>query len=796
MQRFLRLAVAGVLGTLFMVGYRVGAVGANEPRLRVAVVIDASGSMQVQDPGLLSKVAARLFVELAGPNDEVGIVEFGTTARLIDRAFVKDEKAREKLFAAIEEVGRSQWCTDYVAGLRAALSMFEGPPKKDERRLVIFLTDGTYDPDRSNETYYELLTPGERDSLWSKRAQDLLEKARTTDDFRDRPCHPRYDALEPAVRRGFHHAFDSFVEKELKPSGVRVFSIGFGSELSEKGRGRKAELLSESLGFLERLAKESNGRTLIEDDVNKIPGFFAEIFAALVGAPVQGFPGAGETVGGRYVFNVLKGTSAVGVVVPTEGDRDFEVSLKGPIGDEGRKWEPRRTHNEVGEERRTKGRVLSGYRFFWISDPPPGEYALESVKGRQKNFSAHVLMDVGLQLAWVEPAPRPVYAEEEKGELEFKFALRTASGEKVGGLSESFMRDMEFNWLLGRDEGLPVLEKGSPRFDPSDPMRPMSIRLERSKLEEGKYTLAAWAAHSKGFFELRRLRHDFDVLKYIEMNAVWKTHDFSEKASKGFRVAPWIELTLEEDIKARQDFELDFSGVSNRERLVLTLANDTPGCKVEDREIKGDRVVFCMQNAGGKVVISLALANWKELRSEDMEFAGKVVLTPKNPEIFRGEKSWETQVGGKLVAWTFWDWVRHYRNWLLLAAGVLILIIWLVGRAIAGAFPPKAVFYYLDLEDKTDDPSQYALGRRARSRLPFVSAKHTVGGRKGMPRAPGVFCMVKATSGGFDVYPKAEVSYEREGEKIETRSVVRGRFDEHYRVGDRYEFWIARRPEY
>ncbi len=773
-----------------------GSSSSRESRLRVAVVIDASGSMKTQDPSLLSKVAARLFVELAGPKDEIGIVEFGTSARLIAQAYVKNEKSRQKLFNAIDEVGRDQWCTDYLAGLRAGLSMFKERPEKDERRLIIFLTDGTYDPNRSNEAYYQLLTAEEKESLWTKKAQQTLEKAKETEDFKSRPCHPRYDALSPAVRRGFNNAFESFLEKELKPAGVRVFTIGFGTELSRTGKGKAEKHLRESMGFLNKLAQVSGGRTLIEDDVNKIPGFFAQIFAALVGAPVQGFPAAGEPKAEKYSFKVVKGTRAMGIVVPTQGDKDFQVALKGPIGENAGTYKTKRKHDEMGTERRTTGRVLSGYRFFWVPNPAPGDYELSATGGKKKSFTAHVLMDVGLQLVWTQPTPKAVYAEKKQGEVKFNFALRTASGEEVGGLSEKFMNDMKFNWLFGKNDGLPVIETGSPRFDPAAPMKPMSVTIPRAKLKEGRYTIAVSATHARDFFELRKLEHKLEVVKYIKMKAAWEANDFEAKAKKGFRISPWVTLKLKEDIKARQNFHLDLSAISSRDELVLEVTNPTPGCKVKNKKIKKDKVSICLHKKKYEVTLSLSLKDWKKARSKNLDFKGKITLTPEDPEIFRGEKSWETETKGRLQAWEWRDWLRYYRNWIIFALIILFIIIWLLGRAVAGAFPPKSVFYYFDLEDKTEEPSQYALGRRAKSRLPFVSAKHTVGG-KGMPRSPRVLCTVKALAkGGFEIIPDGSVSYERDGEKRETRDPFRGRFDEHYQAGERYEFWLARRPDY
>jgi len=366
----------------------------------------------------------------------------------------------------------------------------------------------------------------------------------------------------------------------------------------------------------------------------------------------------------------------------------------------------------------------------------------------------------------------------------------------VGGLSEKFMKDMQFAWHLSKKAGYPVLESGRPNFDPAAPMKPMSFTLDRSKLKEEEYAIAAWASHAKGFFELRKLTRPLEVVKYIRMEAIWKPVGFSKKATEGFKKSRWVTLKLKEDIKARQEFVLDLSKIPNRKHLTLRLSNTTPGCKVKDKKITADQVPICLHKANHRVSLSLALRDWTKSRDKDLSFEGEMVLTPKDPEIFKGTKSWKTQTKGKIIAWTFWDWVRFYRNWILLAFGLFVLILWLVGRALAGAFPKKATLYYFDLEDKTDEPSQFALGRRVKSHLPFVSAKHTIGG-KGMPRSGKVLCVIRATSGGgFKILPESTVTYERDGEKSEAGEAFRGRYDEHYQAGERYEFWLTRRPSY
>ena len=48
--------------------------------MRAVIVFDNSGSMRQNDPQRLSRVAARLFLDLAQPHDHIGLVAFSETA--------------------------------------------------------------------------------------------------------------------------------------------------------------------------------------------------------------------------------------------------------------------------------------------------------------------------------------------------------------------------------------------------------------------------------------------------------------------------------------------------------------------------------------------------------------------------------------------------------------------------------------------------------------------------------------------------------------------------------------------
>ena len=780
-------------------------------RLRVAVVIDASGSMKVQDRNLLSRVAAKLFVDLAGPHDEVGIVEFGTRARLIDRTFVKDDAARTRLFAAIDKIGRSQECTDYRVGLKAALSMFKGKPAPGERRLIIFLTDGSYDPDRTNPAYYAALNPEQKTSLYGPKVSAFFDTIKADPLFAQRPCRTKYALLEPGARAGFLRVFDRFLKKEVIPSKARVFVIGFGSDLGRTNtRGKQTQTLSESLALLKKLARVTKGRALIEHDVTKIPAFFAQIFAALVGAPVESLPSTDKQA--AYLFEVVKGTRAVAAVVPVLADKKFDVAIE-RVGDKAAHSDaktstkpagknqkanavtPTRTrHDDEMGQGKHKGQVLAGYRLLWLDHPKRGTYRLVARSGRKGRFQAQVVMDVGLKLAWQAPMPKPVYPERKQGSIEFRFALRTASGQKVAGLSKTFMQGMRFFWQLNRKGVVAPIATGQPQFDPSRPMETMVAQIPTAKLPEGSYTLDVWAAHDKGFFELQHLTFHFRVIEYIRMSMVWSTKDFHIKSKEGWTLGRWVEAAPGRDLKAVQWFVVDLSGIPNRNLLVIKLSNSTKECRVFGRKISANQVKVCFHKKTQGLRLDIALKSWTKARKKNASFAGTVTLTATTPAIFKGATSWQTKTKGTIVAWTWKDWLAFYRNWIIAALIALFILIWIIGRVLAGAFAPKATLYYRELEDNSDEASRFALGRRVKSHLPFRSAKHDIGGHSGRPRGGKTLAtLIAARGGGFLIQPHGAVTAIEDNE--EHRELFRGRYGNHYKAGDQHEFWVTRTPE-
>jgi Mg-chelatase subunit ChlD len=412
MHRFIAalLAVA-----LLVAGVRASA--ADAPRLRVVLVLDASGSMKKNDPDLLARLAAKLLVDLADARDHVTVVSFGSGARTLHAGSGAD---RERLFSAIERVGRDEECTDYARGLEAAASVLPGVPAPGERRLVVFLTDGQLEP---------ALEAGKKGCGRFEGAADADRKA----------------ARERVVAAA----------QRLAQARAKVYSVGLGDKLAASRH---------SAALLEELSLRTGGRFLVARQGDQLPEFFAGIFAALVGAPVSKHEGGGASL----PLVVPEDSGQVHVVVRTdEPGAVIELRRAGeswPFG------KPDGAHRGP-ELRIERGRAPRGYVVAWLRDPAPGAYELTR-RGSTGALRAWVIADVGLSLR-IE-APGAVVPETEAAML--RVALRSRGGKPVP-LDPAFLHKLSFELELpgkpparfpsgGRDSVQARIERLAPRAEP------------------------------------------------------------------------------------------------------------------------------------------------------------------------------------------------------------------------------------------------------------------------------------------------------------------------------------------
>lgn len=109
----------------------------------IALVIDSSGSMAWNDPINMRLDAAKLFIDLADPEDQIAIIDFAGSAT-IQQSLIKVGGNIQALKGAVNRIGASGG-TNIGGGLRAGYNELDGVAAKPEHnKAALLLTDGEH----------------------------------------------------------------------------------------------------------------------------------------------------------------------------------------------------------------------------------------------------------------------------------------------------------------------------------------------------------------------------------------------------------------------------------------------------------------------------------------------------------------------------------------------------------------------------------------------------------------------------------------------------------------------------
>jgi Mg-chelatase subunit ChlD len=671
-------------------------------RLRVVLVLDASLSMRDNDPDQLARLAARLLADLTDARDRVTLVTFGTAARSIKTATGAEHEA---LTRALDGVVPNEKCTDYGKGLAEAVKAFTGPPPKGERRLVVFLTDGELQPAKADT---DGCTPKERYETMRDAERELVAKS-----IRDSA------AL-------------------LKRAKAKVFVIGLGAGFDKAKRSR---------ALLDEIARDSGGSLLFADSADRVPEFFADVFAALVGAAVDK-PPPSDTV----ELSVPDDTDTLSVVVRNdEPDAGLSISREGKP--------PERMHGPT--TRLETGKKPRGYTVYVLSKPEAGKLRVKRTKGTAP-LRVWSIADAGTSLR-IEGVPS-VLAE--GAALRGKVALRSRNGKPVPR-DPAFLSRVSFSVELsgtaplairanGKDEATFLLSGGlSPRDQP--------------------YVITATGAHDEGFLEVDAARQELRVIHQVPLELEVTPIRFDTMAEEG----P-IPLTAPARIRVKAPASLPIPF-----RIQLSLPE---GPARTDLRIEPSSIVF----GPGKpkdVELTVSFANPRSLRSVDRTYAVdlQLQLAPEERALVKGDKEWKMPLQGSVRSWTFSRWLHEYRWQLGIGTLLLLLVVWGVGRAVAARFPPKARIWATELDTKFETDSlikrhsKVGAYRSARFKFPL--------GKKSRPLA-----LFVAQGTAFEIRPQngTVVRLLDATPPEEKRTPFKARWDERYQLGDRYSVKLTR----
>lgn len=119
----------------------------SEARLDAVLVIDASISMQSNDPNKLGLEAVKMFVDMLGMTDnQVGVVTYGkSVGKVYPMTKVSTQEDKEKIKSFVNGIDRDLNFTDITSGLTEATKLLEGRTASSNNPLIVVFTDGNND---------------------------------------------------------------------------------------------------------------------------------------------------------------------------------------------------------------------------------------------------------------------------------------------------------------------------------------------------------------------------------------------------------------------------------------------------------------------------------------------------------------------------------------------------------------------------------------------------------------------------------------------------------------------------
>lgn len=281
-KAFLSLSIILLLFLLTCSFYSVKAEsttgGSNKRNMDLVIVLDRTASLQLSDPNMLSRQAAKLILDLMVQNgSKIGFVQY--TDKVTDRLDITDINGlarKNDLKSYIDKLGVPKGkSTDLSSGLKEGVSMLAGLHTL-ENPIVILLSDGKNDFDGSDRT------------------QDISQRDMA-------------QTLEVA-----------------KNKGIVLYTIG----LNADGTVDK-ELLS-------RIAKETGGKSYIVQRANDLPDIICDVYSDALGYRLMSLGPDRIRLSGDfepYLFDVVNSSVEEANIVIYKNN-DLEVKLFSPDGTE------------------------------------------------------------------------------------------------------------------------------------------------------------------------------------------------------------------------------------------------------------------------------------------------------------------------------------------------------------------------------------------------------------------------------------------------------------------------------
>ncbi|MCL4457532.1 MAG: VWA domain-containing protein [Nitrospirae bacterium] len=105
----------------------------------IVILMDSSGSMKKTDPQSYRKPAARLFISLLGSEDNVGVVSFGDSAKVLAHLTQNTKKNQGRLFNAVNSVTSKEFSTNITDAVKKGVEELKS---SNRNKVLILMSDG------------------------------------------------------------------------------------------------------------------------------------------------------------------------------------------------------------------------------------------------------------------------------------------------------------------------------------------------------------------------------------------------------------------------------------------------------------------------------------------------------------------------------------------------------------------------------------------------------------------------------------------------------------------------------
>lgn len=702
-----RAAILGILiafaGVMLRPAMASGASPASGAKLgetskfRTVLVIDASGSMTWQDPTELRKLAAKLYVDMARPDDEIAVVEFGATAKTRSTFKTMNADGRRDSKSAISEIRTLSDPgpqTNFVAGLEEAAELLKKARNEKAtdqanapvaQELIVFLTDGKCEPPES---------AGFGEAECEKLAEDV------------------------AIR-----------------SGASVYAIGFGNA---------------PLNFLSSLGERTGGlggRPVV--DPSKLWASFAEVYERLLNSAKE----TPHVSAGVATFTVQPGASAVNVFVigkeregqpapkltPRRGRHGTALSKQPPVGakrsefvtgasrtDRDRLGSPAAAEkllDDLGSQRRQ-------YHLFTVEfrgETPPRDW---TVSGVGQDQIVAVLQHLDYRPTF-DAAPTQVVMGEE-----ISLEAKLATGPDRNEVPEiAFVKNHTMTLLVSDEERLPMALVPDAKF---------STRYRAPNTPHATLRLGLRVAPGPGGV----LSRETPAEEYLEVNVL-----------PALKIAAPAELNFPEfhDERSSDAIEIDLSkskvelqdGKARAVKVALKLVGLEPDEDPGTIEVDGsDTAEITLVSGGVDAVPKITLTPSDDFYAkfdgtgEHQTFKAMLVLTPEGG---LGQNALRVPVTALIRRPDFFE---KYGFVLSIGGGVFLTLFLLAGFMLPAGFKPRAKLYYRDTRQAGLLPTARNFGLRGQSKRGFFKPAYVDVGPMGSVKKNGVVRLI-ATSGGI-----------------------------------------------